>query len=792
MSSYIRNIKFIILPLIVLAIMVQSWVFPSTVYADDPSITIDIDLGYGNKLKDGRWNPVKITLTSDTDISGDIVIQNSEDYMMGNASYIQHVELPKDTKKEITLGIPGVNYNKNNNEIRFYKDSVEKGKYIPFKSGKSYLDGTALMNEEIIGVLSDDPDTMNFMNILLGSGYHLDIVSLDSDDIPDDPMLLDSVDILVINRFASDSLSKKQAGSISEWVKSGGTLVLAGGASYPKTAAVFADLSPVQYNGTFAVTSLPELAKLGGKPLNLEGEFTLSEAQPLEGSQVLYRAETKPLFVTKQVEKGTVLYAAYDIAMAPLASWSGHPSVWASLLRADLSLLQIGGGQNSGYSMNNLSYILEYFPSLKMPQFSILLWMLIIYVIIVAPLLYFILKKVDKREWAWWIIPLIAVIASGAVYTIGSADKTNELAHTLNILELDGQGSGTTTSASAFFTPSSGDYTLEFPKGTYLKIDRQSSSFGNSRESNSFIEVTDQSTQLKLLNMPQWSLAKIWAQQRSTSQVGQFDVQLSLNDQGKIEGEIINHTTSELSKVVLVLGGQVYDLGDLGQNDKAKILNTSTRRNMNSNGGDLGQLLFPYINSNGGDTFNREREMLMNYAPSTSWSATGSYIIGWSKDPMLTYTNKGKEMKSDQLNLWAQPVTVALIENGNINIPFGFVPAVVTQVTAGLWNQGMNGFIDTSQGTANFEFTLPELDEATDFQEMAFSTGNPGQDTQYRIWNALQQDWEDLTWTNNTWTLAKNIDPYIEGNSVIRLMVSTKSQTTLMLPQLRLKGTVKP
>jgi hypothetical protein len=781
-----------ILPLIVLAMMVQSWVIPSTVYADDPSITIDIDLGFGNKVKDGRWNPVKITLISDTDISGDIVIQSSDVYMMGNASYVQHVELPKDTKKEITLGIPGNHYNKNNNEIRFYKDSVETGKYIPFKSGKSYLESTFVVGGAIIGVLSDDPDTMNFMNVLSGSGYRLDMVSLNILNIPDDPMLLDSIDILVINRFASDSLSKKQASSISEWVKSGGTLVLAGGASYPKTAAAFSDLSPVQYKGTFAVTTLPELAKLGGKPLNLEGEFTLSDAQPLEGSQVLYSTETKPLFVSKQVEKGTVLYAAYDITMAPVASWSGHPFVWASLLRADLPLQQNGGGMNLGNSMNNLSYILEYFPSLKMPQFSILLWMLIIYVIIVAPLLYFILKKVDKREWAWWIIPLIAVIASGAVYTIGSADKTKELAHTLNILELDGQGSGTTLSASAFFTPSSGDYSLEFPKGTYLKIERQSGAFRNIWENNSFIEVTDQNTQLDLLNMSQWSIAKIWAQQRSTNQVGQLDAQLSLNDQGKIEGEITNGTTSDLSNVVLVLGDQVYKLGDLGKNEKANILNTSSSQSMNSTGGNIGQLLYPYTNSNLGDNFNRERELLMNYIPNTSWYARGSYIIGWSKDPMLNYTNKGKEMKSDQLNLWTQPVNVALIQNSKINIPLGFIPPVVTQVTAGSWNQVMNGFIDTSQGTANFEFSLPELDEATHFQEMTLSTGNPGQDTQYKIWDTLQQDWQELVWANGAWTVAKNIDKYIEDGRVIRLMVSTKSQTTLMLPQLRLKGTVKP
>ncbi len=781
----------LILPLLGLSLLLQAWiVVPNDVYADGPSITLKTELGYNGKIKASKWNPLKITLTSDTDISGDIVFQNNDNYM-GAASFVQHVELPKDTPKEVVMGIPGMMYTKDNNQIRFYKDSVEDGKIIPFASDKSYIDGMAV-NGAIIGVLSDDPDTMNFMNVLRSDGYDLNIVAMKASEISEDPMLLDGLDVLVINRFSSDTLSKSQISGISGWIKSGGTMVLAGGAGYPKTADAFADIAPVQYEGTFSVTSLPEIVALGGKPLNLEGNLTLSNARPLEESQVLYRAEDKPLFVSRQIEQGNVLYAAYDLAMTPIASWNGHPKVWANLLKEDLPLNnQNGMSMTPENQLNNLGYILNYFPSLKMPGFSGLVWLLLIYVVVVAPVLYWILRKVDKREWAWWIIPLIAILASGTVYTIGSADKTKELAHTLNVLELNGKGSSTTTSATAFFTPSSGDYTLEFPKNTHIRLQRDGG-LGTSSANSSFIEVSDEKTKVDLLNMPQWTLAKMWAEQSDNRQVGQLKVSLSLDDQGTVEGEVINETTSDLTRVVLVLGAKVYELGDLSKDEKSNILKTTKGKNLNSMGGGIGDLLFPYSNNNIDDS-NRERELLSNYAPYTSWYAQGSYIIAWSKDPILTYTHDGKPIASNQLNLWTQPVTIDLIHNGTVNIPFGYISSNMTQVNAAWWNQDPNGMmINMSQGVATFEYELPHFDSDAVYEELTLKATNVGQNVEFKIWNEKKLDWEVIVWKSGGYTINTDVEHYLMNGKILRLTVSAKGETSFTLPELRLKGKVNP
>ena len=51
---------------------------------------------------------------------------------------------------------------------------------------------------------------------------------------------------------------------------------------------------------------------------------------------------------------------------------------------------------------------MNYFHHLKC-QHPLILGIIILYMILIIPVLYFILKRKDKREYTWWIIPAIAV-----------------------------------------------------------------------------------------------------------------------------------------------------------------------------------------------------------------------------------------------------------------------------------------------------------------------------------------------------------------------------------------------
>ncbi|MEC0204111.1 hypothetical protein P4H39_15860 [Paenibacillus lautus] len=786
MSFYTKK-TWMWLPMVALLIVATlSLSIPAgNVYADGAKIGIQSEMGYQGKIKHDKWNPLKLTLTSDRDISGDVVVQIQNYNGFGyQTSYVQQVDLPKDTPKEVVIGIPGAVLNKDNNQILFYEGSYTKGKQIPFATGKNYVQASPYQGA-LIAVLSDDPDTMNFMNVLNGKGNSVNVLPLKNANVPSDGMLLNGLDVIVINNFASDTLSEPQRKAITDWVNSGGTLILAGGAGYTKTAAPFADITPVVANGTTTVNSLDELEKLGGKPLKLEGAFTISTAKAVEGAQIGIEADGQPLFASKAYGQGSVQYAAYDLAMEPVSSWAGHPDAWASILRNNLPMTGAQNGMYYNSLMDSLNYVLEYFPSLKMPSFTLLLWMLIIYAVVVAPLLYYILKKADKREWAWFLIPIIAVIASGSVYVVGSSDKTRELAHTINLIELNGQGDAVKSTASAFFTPRSGNYALEFPENTYLKTGQSQTRFGGMGENKSFVRVEQASTTLELRDMSQWSLAKVWVDRQGTEEMGRLGMDLKLDAKGELNGKITNDTINDLTEVVLVVGGKAYKLGDIKKGDAAAVPQ-DPKQIIKFTGGDLSGMLYPYSQN---DPKQRERDILSQYGYSNRMVNRDAYILGWSKDHLTNYTLKGTEVDSDQLNFWIQPVEMDWGLDGEINIPYGFLSPEISQVNSPMFGVYPHG-VEMGQGSLIAEFPLISEGNVR-YSELSIKGTKFNNNVTMEIWNSKKSEWEPVTDTNNVFTITKNPEQYIVGNR-IRFMITAKDQTNFMMPELSVKGEATP
>lgn len=781
--SFYTKKTWMLLPMVALLIVATlSFSFPAgNVYADGAKIGIQSEMGYQGKIKHDKWNPLKLTLTSDRDISGDVVVQIQNYNGFGyQTSYVQQVDLPKDTPKEVVIGIPGAVLNKDNNQILFYEGSYTKGKQIPFASGKNYVQASPYQGA-LIAVLSDDPDTMNFMNVLNGKGNSVNVFPLKNASVPSDGMLLNGLDVIVINNFASDTLSEPQRKAITDWVNGGGTLILAGGAGYAKTAAPFADITPVAADGTTTVHSLAELEKLGGKPLKLDGAFTISTAKAVEGAQIGIEADGQPLFASKAYGQGSVQYAAYDLAMEPVSSWAGHPDAWASILRNNLPMVGAQNGMYYNSLMDSLNYVLEYFPSLKMPSFTLLLWMLIIYAVVVAPLLYYILKKADKREWAWFLIPIIAVIASGSVYVVGSSDKTRELAHTINLIELNGQGDAVKSTASAFFTPRSGNYALEFPENTYLKTGQSQTRFGGMGENKSFVRVEQASTTLELRDMSQWSLAKVWVDRQGTEEMGRLGMDLKLDAKGELNGKVTNDTINDLTEVVLVVGGKAYKLGDIKKGDAAAVPQ-DPKQIIKFTGGDLSGMLYPYSQN---DPKQRERDILSQYGYSNRMVNRDAYILGWSKDHLTNYTLKGAEVDSDQLNFWIQPVEMDWGLNGEINIPYGFLSPEISQVNAPMFGVYPHG-VEMGQGSLIAEFPLISEGNVK-YSELSVKGTKFNNNVTMEIWNSKKSAWEPVTDANNVFTITKNPEQYIVGNR-IRFMITAKDQTNFMMPELSVKG----
>ncbi|HET6744766.1 MAG TPA: hypothetical protein VFH90_02840, partial [Candidatus Limnocylindria bacterium] len=101
-------------------------------------------------------------------------------------------------------------------------------------------------------------------------------------------------------------------------------------------------------------------------------------------------------------------------------------------------------------------------PSLEVPPAELLLVVLVGYILLIGPISYLVLRRLDRREWAWVTAPLLVAVFSVGTYGLGSSMKgsdiiVNEIAVVRTTVD------GTAASVSSFagvFSPTRASYDL--------------------------------------------------------------------------------------------------------------------------------------------------------------------------------------------------------------------------------------------------------------------------------------------------------------------------------------------
>ncbi|WP_248924540.1 hypothetical protein [Paenibacillus hamazuiensis] len=799
MKAIIRKIAALPLLLALIGSLWGGFAAREAFAADPAGVELQIQAGFDGKIRDNRWFPVKFTITSPMeDMSGDLVLQMVNPTGGKDVTYVKHVDLPKMTAKTVWMTLPGtgMQLGSNNNVVKLYKGSVDKGAEVPIVKGKAYIE-TYLTQSTTVGVLARDPDTLNFLTLLNSRNYDVSVVYLNMADMPAESMMLDGLDAIALNDVASDQLKEEQVKAISGWIDRGGTLILAGGAGYAKTAKAFEAIAPAAYKDTVQVNGLSSLEKLAGKELPLASPFTVSRADVKAGSVVAQEGQI-PLFVKKPQEKGAVWYVAYDLSLQPLASWPGNPMLWEKVLQNHLAMSNTKMARQVYPLMQQFWEVqnaLDLFPSLNPPSFYMLLSLFIAYVVVVAPVLYLILKKLDKREWAWVIIPALSLVSSFGIFMIGASDRSSVLTHTLNTMELSGSGQGKRTTATAVFVPSGGKYEIELPKSAHaLAFNNSRGPGGNGNlagATDQYVYMDEGKTRLQWTDVPYWSVRKALLQEDSSEPLGKFEVKAGV-DAGTVKGELKNATKSDLTDVVLFANRQLYRIGDLKAGETKPLGAPSTGAGIGYS--DIGQLLYPYQGGRNGDDRNRERQMINMYANRNNFNGVNlsgkTWLIGWSKDEQFAYKVNGKEAKSDQLNMWVQEVQLDVVQGDNILIPYGYIAPAVVQSNVQHMGTDPMGQVYVGQGDFTFEYRLPDIEGASYHTLRMQSTGGLPAFLKLEIWNVGKNGWETLD-LRQTAEFKDNVNQYLADGTAIRVKATTTQDFGFRYPDIALEGKVK-
>lgn len=403
----------------------------------------------------------------------------------------------------------------------------------------------------LIGILCDNKQEMGYWD-------SEKVAYLKKEDISS-VQGMDIMDVLVINNFNTGDLEKEQYEAIKEWVELGGTLVLGTGEQVNRTLAMFQD--------DYLEGRIGDV-KTGIADISFQGETITDD---LADNLVLHRME-KGL--------GVVCVANKNLGMDK-SLWNKKGFEYINAIRRQYSaVLQERLNSEDSYAYGYYGYgyrdgtILkdsDEIPSIK--NFAILLF---IYVILISLCAYLILKKKDRLEWTWGIVPLMGVIFAGIVIVMGSKTRINgSYINYKKVMEFQ-EGSSTVKNVTHMGVASSNnsDYEIAVPEGMEIYSEVYNDNyFDEDDESfddyNIGFKTKDNQKIISLKNNGAFETVNLVSEEVETEENGyQSDIHYV---NARISGIFTNRTAYTIKNAVLFAEGKLYQLGTIKPGEKAKI-----------------------------------------------------------------------------------------------------------------------------------------------------------------------------------------------------------------------------
>jgi hypothetical protein len=283
--------------------------------------------------------------------------------------------------------------------------------------------------ELLIGVLADEPEQLSYLN---GVGVNYSSVQtrtfgMTAKDIPDEAIGLGLLDILLITDYDTNQLTDSQVTAIWDWVKEGGTLLIGTGARADFTLAAFN--SQLLAEG-YPPPEMKEVDMGVEYAVNRPGESFIDLVVAnitLKGGTEVLSNDQFPVLTSTVRGKGKVGVAAYDfvdIASFCQVQRSYVDKMFVALLGENqLNILSnefYNGNSNQYWSVQNM---LNTGNAEKLPNLPLYIVVIVGYIILVGPGLYFFLKKQERRRYYRPGVLVLSLVFTGIVYVMGTGTR---------------------------------------------------------------------------------------------------------------------------------------------------------------------------------------------------------------------------------------------------------------------------------------------------------------------------------------------------------------------------------
>lgn len=516
----------------------------------------------------------------------------------------------------------------------------------------------------VVGIVAEQPgDIVGDLDLLPNQNSVAPLtVALTVADLPVRVEAWGVLDRLVWQDTDSATLTTEQIEALRGWVAGGGRLVIVGGTAGPSSLSAFPDaLLPYRPTATTDVEPDSLVTLLGEVPDTatalpaLTGELTEGRA--------LATAGDRTVAAERAYGSGSVTIVGFDPTASWIAGTSTAEGMWRRLLPTRAS-----GGPILGDDSQIVSAASQ-LPSLALPPIGGLIGLLGAYILLIGPINYLVLRRLDRREWAWITMPILIVAFAAGAYGFGSFLRGSDLIvnEVAIVRGAPGATEGTAQIYLGVFSPSRGTYQLRVPGGALLSSPTNGNFEGNGTAATLDVLQGDPA-QVRDLGVGFGSLRTVRAE--TAVDVPLVQAQLRLEN-GRLKGTVTNASNEVLLKPAVVLGGTVARLSDLapGASESIDVALQAVQMGQSLSDrivgpmtfGDSGQAL-----GEGAARINARHTIVdqLTFDPNMGFSgqlpSDGPVILAWADRTLLPVEIEGAEPRREANVLWFLPTEVSI------------------------------------------------------------------------------------------------------------------------------------
>ncbi len=474
------------------------------------------------------------------------------------------------------------------------------------------------------------------------------------------------------------------------WLAGGGRLTILGGSGGLGLLAGFPDeLLPYRPTATIDVEPDAIRGLLGGAlPRGAEALPSLAGSAG-EGARTLATQGDRVIVADRPAGSGAVMLAGFDPSTPWLAESTSVDVLWAALVPArgaSRAPLVVG---DDGIVVNLLGTL----PALALPSIEGLLVLLFGYILLIGPVNYLVLRRLDRREWAWVTMPLLVVGFAVAAFAIGAALRGTDVI--VNQVALVRAAPGTDAAQAqvylGVFSPTRGTYDVSIPGGALLSAPYSGEGFGEGGTQGLDVLQGDPA-RIRALEVGYGTMRSIRAE--AAVSAPRVEARLSLEDD-RVVGTIRNASDGPLEDAVVVLGTGVVLLGDVAAGTTADV---SLRMDADSFGRALSERIFgqQQWTENGPvgpdplrDNVRRQLIDALTYDPffgsTGTLPADGPVLLAWGEPGLIPVEVAGADPRVTGETLYYVPLDLAA--SGRVVFTPDLMRSSLVEVNAQFFNK---------------------------------------------------------------------------------------------------------